>query len=115
MRASHFVGVPPDGRLHVQGGVARPHGVIFVRERRAKQRHNPVAHHLVDGALVPVDGLHHPLKDRIEELARFLGVAIGHELHRALQIGEQHGDLLALAFEGGLGGEDLLGEVLGGV
>ena len=35
--------------------------------------------------------------------------------HRALEVGEEHGDLLALAFEGALGGEDLLGKVLGGV
>ena len=43
------------------------------------------------------------------------GIAVGEQLHRALEIGEEHGDLLALAFEGALRGEDLLGEVLGGV
>ena len=32
--------------------------------------------------------------------------------HRALEVGEEHGDLLALAFEGALGGEDLLREML---
>ena len=37
------------------------------------------------------------------------------QLHRALEVGEEHGDLLALALEGALRGEDLLGEVLGGV
>jgi hypothetical protein len=37
------------------------------------------------------------------------------QLHGALQIGEEHRDLLALAFESGLGDEDLLGQVLGGV
>ena len=35
------------------------------------------------------------------------------QLHRALHVGEEHGDLLALAFEGGLRIEDLVGEVFG--
>ena len=89
--------------------------MVLVGERRAEERHDPVAHHLVDGALVAVDGLHHVLEDGVEELARLLGIAVGEQLHRALEVGEEHGDLLALALQGGLGGEDLLGEVLGGV
>ena len=111
-------GPPPrsdDGRLHVERRVARPHGVIFVGEGRPEERHNPIAHHLVDRALVAVDGLHHPLQDGVEEPPRLLGIAVGEQLHRALQVGEEHRDLLPLAFEGGLRGEDLLGEVLGGV
>ena len=59
-----------------------------------------------------MDGLHHVFEDRVEELARLLGVTVGEQLHRALEVGEEHGDLLALALKGGLGGEDLLGEVL---
>ena len=98
--------------LHAERGVAGPHGVVLVGQRRAEERHDPVAHDLVDRALVAVDGVHHPLEDGVEQLARFLGVAVGQELHGALEVGEQDGDLLPLALEGGLGGEDLLGEVL---
>jgi len=58
-----------------------------------------------------VDGLHHALEDWIKELAGLLGIAVGEELHRALEVGEEYGHLLALAFEGGPGGEDLLGQV----
>ena len=115
VRAPRVVRVALQRLLHPQRGVARPHGVILVGERRAEERHDPVAHHLVDGALVAVDRLHHPLEHGVEELARLLRVAVGQQLHRALEVGEEHGDLLALAFEGGLGGEDLLGEVLRGV
>jgi hypothetical protein len=39
------------------------------------------------------------------------GVAVGEQLHGALQIGEQDGDLLPLAFEGGFGCQDFLDEV----
>ena len=76
--------------------------MILVGQRRAEQRHDAVAHDLVDGALVAVDGLHHAFEDGIEELARLLGVAVGEQLHRALEVGEEHGDLLALAFESAL-------------
>ena len=53
--------------------------------------------------------------DGIEQLARLLGIAVGEQLHRALEVGEEHGHLLALALQRGLRGEDLLGEVLGRV
>ena len=45
--------------------------------------------------------LHHVLEDGVEELARLLGIAVGEQLHRALEVGEEHGDLLALTLEGG--------------
>ena len=103
------------GLLHPERRVAGAHGVVLMGQRRAEEGHDAVAHHLVDRALVAVDGVHHALEHRVEELARLLGVAVGEQLHRALEVGEEDRDLLALAFEGGLGGEDLLGEVLGGV
>jgi len=37
--------------------------------------------------------------DRIEDLARFFRIAIGEQLHRTLQVGEEDGTLLALALE----------------
>jgi hypothetical protein len=110
-----LLGVPLDGFLHPQRGVAGPHGVILVRQRGAEQGHDAVAHDLIHRALVAVDGLHHPFENRVEELARLLGVPVSEELHRTLEVGEQHGDLLALALQRVLGGEDLLGEVLGRV
>ena len=38
----------------------------------------------------------------IEELPGLLGVAVGQQLHRALEVGKEHGDLLAFAFQGSL-------------
>ena len=92
------LGVLLDGLLHPERGIAGPDGVVLVGERRAEERHDPVAHDLVHGALVAVDGLHHALEDGVEEFSRLLGVAVGEELHRALEVGEEDGDLLALAF-----------------
>src|SRR5207245_501281 len=103
------------GLLHPERGVTRAHGVIFLGEGRAEQCHDAVAHHLVHRTLVAVDRLHHPFEHRVEDLACFLRVAIREQLHRALQVGEEDGHLFALAFQGALGGQDLLGEVPGGI
>ena len=86
--------------------------MILVRERRPEQGHDAVAHHLIDSSLVAMHRFHHSLKHRIEDLAGFFRIAISKEFHRALQIGEQDCDLLALALECALRREDLLGEVL---
>jgi hypothetical protein len=83
--------------------------VIFVGNRRTKQRHDPVAHHLVDSALKTMNRLHHVLEDGVEQLARLLGIAVCEQFHGTLQVGEEDRDLLALTFEGAFGGEDLLG------
>jgi hypothetical protein len=61
-----------------------------------------------------VHGLHHPLEDGIEKLAGLLRVAVGEQLHRPLEVGEEHRDLLALALKR-LGGEDPFDEVPGDV
>jgi hypothetical protein len=89
--------------------------MVFMGNGRAEEGHNPIPHHLVDGALVAVHGLDHALQDRVQQLARLLGIAISQQLHRPLQVREQHRDLLAFAFQGGLRGQDLLGQVARGV
>jgi len=107
--------VAADGLVHAHGCPAGAHRVVLVGERRAEERHDPIAHDLVHRALVAVHGFHHPLENRVEELARFLGVPVGEQLHRSLEVGEEDGDLLALALEGGARGQDLVGEMLGRV
>ena len=99
MGALHRVAVAGHGLLHAQRRVAGAHGMIFMGNGRAEEGHNAIAHHLVDGALVAVHGLDHALQDRVQQLAGLLGVALGQQLHGALQVGKQHGDLLAFAFE----------------
>jgi hypothetical protein len=115
MRAAGLLGMTADGPLHPEGRIAGAHPVILVRERRAEEGHDPVTHHLVHRAFVAVDRFHHPLEHGVEDLPRLLRVAIGEQLHGALQVGEQHRDLLALPLEGRFGGEDPLGQVLRGV
>jgi hypothetical protein len=46
-----------------------------------------------------VDRLDHPGEHRIEQAPRLLRIAIGEQLQRALEVGEQHRDLLALPLQ----------------
>ena len=48
--------------------------------------------------------------DELQRRARLLGVEVLHQLHRALDVGEQCGDGLALALDGASRGEDALGQ-----
>ena len=89
--------------------------MILMRHGCPKERHNAVAHDLVDRPLVAVHGGHHAFQDRIEELPGLFGVAIGQQFHRAFEVGKQHGHLLAFAFQGTAGGENFLGEIGGRV
>jgi len=50
--------------------------------------------------------------DWVKDLPRLFEVAIGEQLHRPLEIGEEHGHLLALTFQRGFRGEDPFGEML---
>jgi len=77
VRTKHAVAVPFHALLHPQRRIAGAHCVVLVRERRAEEGHDPIAHHLVHRALVAVDGLHHVLEDGIEKVARVLGIAVG--------------------------------------
>jgi hypothetical protein len=112
---SQLLGIPPDGRLHVQGRIARPYRVVLMGHGGAKQGHDAVAHDLVHRALITVHGRHHAFEHRIEELAGLFRIPIRQEFHRALEVGKQHGDLFALAFQGAAGQDDLLGEIGGRV
>ena len=114
-RAVDLLGVPFHRLLHPERGIARADGVVLVGKRRAEKRHDPVTQHLIHRPLVVVHSLHHPLQHGVEEAAGVFWIAISQQFGRALQIGEQHRDLLALAFESVLRPEDLLGEVLRGV
>src|SRR5690348_4000958 len=62
-----------------------------------------------------MDCLHHPFQDWIKQFPHLLGIAVGEELHRALEVGKEHRHLFAFPFKGRLGDEDPLGEVLGRV
>jgi hypothetical protein len=92
-----------------EGGALR---VVLVRDRRAEERHDPVARVLVHRALEAVHAVGQDLEEALEDAVPGLGVELAGQLHRAREVGEEHGHLLALAFECGAGPEDLVAEML---
>ncbi len=71
--------------------------MVLVRDRRAEQREDAVAGGLHDVAVVAMDRVDHQLQRRIDDRARRLRVEVLHQFRRALDVGEQRGDRLALA------------------
>jgi hypothetical protein len=70
--------------------------MVLMGDRRAEQREDAIAGRLDDVSIVAMDRLNHQLQRRIDDGARFFGVEIAHQLGRALDVGEQRGDGLAL-------------------
>jgi hypothetical protein len=94
---------------------ARPLGVILVRDRRPEQRHDAVAGVLVHCAFEAVHAVGENGEELVEDRVPLLRVELLGQLHRTLHVGEEDGDLLALALKGGLRLQDFVGEVLGSV
>ena len=113
--AAHLLGIAPHRRLHGQASVTGPHGVIFVRHGRPEQGHDAIAQHLVHRPFKAVHGVHHALQRRIEECLGRFRIKVTNQFGRPFEVGKQHGDLFALAFQGTSGGEDLLDQIGWGV
>ena len=76
MRATDLFAIVTDALLHRQGRVAGADRMVLMRDRRAEQSHDAIAHHLIDGPLIAVDRRHHPFQHGVEEQAGLLGVAV---------------------------------------
>ena len=99
-RAAHLLGIGLHGGLHGQGGIAGAQGVVLMGNGGPKQGHNAVAEHLIHRALEAVHGVHHALQGRVEELLRGFGIEAPDEFGGVLEVGKEHRDLLAFAFQG---------------
>ena len=94
------LGHVPDRPLNAQSGVHRPAWTIFMGERCAEQRHDPVARVLVDRPLEAVHIGCNALEAAVNDLVDDLGVKLLGEGGKARHVSKQNGNLLALAFEG---------------
>jgi hypothetical protein len=70
--------------------------MVLARDRRTEQRKDAVTERLRHVALVAIHGVHHQLQRGVDDLACEVGVHAVEQRHRALDVGEQHGDDLAL-------------------
>jgi len=101
----------------VQRRVAGALGVVFMRDRRAEERHDAVTGVLVHRALEAVHAVGENGEEAIKDRVPLFRIELLRQFHRALHVREQHRDLLAFApstglragFESGLRLQDLLG------
>ena len=73
--------------------------MVLMGDRRAEQREDAVAGRLHDIAVVAMHRVDHQLQRRVDDRARLLGIEVAHQLGRALDVGEQRRDGLALAIQ----------------
>ena len=111
LRPKYLVGMGFDYLLHSERGVAGPDCVVLKRERCSEERHDTVAHHLVDRAFVLVHSLHHPLENGVEKPAGPVGIQVGDVFRRSFQIGEKDRELLSFTLQCRLGKANLLGDM----
>jgi hypothetical protein len=96
---AQLVGVTLELVQHSQRSVERALRVVFMRDRRTKQSEDAVTRGLRDVAAVALHRLHHQLESRIDDCAGLLGVEVLYQVHRSLDVREQHSDRLALALD----------------
>src|SRR5215475_6908259 len=89
--------------------------MVLVSYRRPEQSHDPVTAILVDGTFEAMDAVSEDAEEPIHDAVPILGIDRLREIHRALHVGEEDGDLLTLSFESAARREDLFDEVLRGV
>jgi hypothetical protein len=70
--------------------------MIFMGHWSPEERHDAVAEHLIDGALVAVHGVHHDVQRRVQEPAGLFGIKPLDQLSGALEVGKEHRHLFAL-------------------
>src|SRR5204863_1711655 len=112
MRSLDFVRILLDGLLHPKAGVTGAHRMILMSDRRPEEGHNPVAHDPIYSPLVTMDGFEHAFEHRVDKLLSGLGVVVGKNFHRPLDVGEKHGDLLAFSLKRGPCGQDFISKAL---
>jgi hypothetical protein len=111
MSPSQILCETADLGLHGEGGVAGSQRMVFEREWGPKECHDAIAHDLVHGAFVAMDGLDHAIEDGVEQLTGLLGVAVGEQFQRSLDISEEDRNLLTFAFDGRPLRQDPFGQV----
>ena len=84
--------------------------MILMGDGRAEERHAAVSGELIDVALEALDGVAENAEEALHDLRPRLGVEVLCQLQRARHVGEEDGDLLALALDRGVRVADLLGE-----
>jgi hypothetical protein len=93
------VGAATQLLLHRQRRMKCPLGMVLVGDGRAEQSEDAVTGRLRNIAAVAMHRRHHKMQDRVDDRPRLLGIEIAHQLRRALDVGEECRDRLALTLQ----------------
>ena len=85
-----LIGQITDGPVDLQGGPARPQGVVLQGHRGTEHRHDPVAGELIQGAAVPFHLSGGPIDQPGHDLAQPLCTHRRSDVHGVHYVGEQH-------------------------
>ena len=99
---------PGDGCLHGQRRRAGAQGMILMRARGSEERHDAVASHLVDHAVVAIDGTPHRVDRGLQAAQCILGIGTIDETRRIADVGKDQGQALALTTTGAEGPQRLV-------
>ena len=91
--------VPSQLVVEMQCRVTGALRVIFVRDRRAEQRHDSAARILIHGSLEPVYSLGENGEEPVDNLVPFFGIQALGEFHRAFHVGKEHGHEFAFTLQ----------------
>ena len=89
--------------LHFQGSSHGALGVVLVRDRRPKNRHDGITHVLLDGAFIALNGAHQRGEEGAEDASKVFWIESFPERGRSRQIGKEHRDQPAVFVHGGAG------------
>jgi hypothetical protein len=111
---TELIGVGRHRLCQFEGGGTGAPGVILVGDGGAEQRHDPVPRELVDRPLEVVDPVRQRLKEALHDARPFLRIESRRQVHRAFDVGEEDGHLLALSLESRPVAADLLRQMIRG-
>jgi len=86
--------------LDCERGAKRTLRMVLMGNRRSEHRKNAVTGQLHYVTVVAMYSAHHKVQYRVDNGAGLLRVELTDKLHRALNVGEERGDRLALALDG---------------
>jgi hypothetical protein len=88
------------GALQVERRQDCTSGVVFMRNRGAKQRHEAISKELINGTFIAVHGVESQLEEATEQSMHVVWAAARRHGGGVGQVTEEHRDLLALSLQG---------------
>jgi hypothetical protein len=89
--------------------------MILMGDGCSEDGHDPVPEYLIHCPFKAVYGVHHEVDGGIKEFLGLFGIKVSDQLSGVLDVGEQDRDLLAFALQGTSRGQNLVGQVMGGI